>query len=585
MAHPAVYQNIFHNLTDGVMALDFTGKIILFNPAAEQMLGLSADKVLDREFAVVFMLEMEGNDDFNQAVLDAINREGVGKNSVVEFTPPSGGPKFFSVTSSFLHTPGEEESKGIIVVISDITTVKKLQHDQQALNTNLQQAWMEQERTTDELRQALKRVRVTRIAAVCLIFFLGLGAGIYTWKGEDLLTFVTSQTIVTQSADRSQETVTTAPVSVKPLTSSISMSGKLVPLEIINIICPYNAKITGRRFEYGQKVNKGDILFTLDSTELEETLSGAEEAFIQSRQKYEELKNWETSNEVIQIKRRVSKAKMALDKSRNKVTESQLLYDNGIVSANDLDNAREELANNEMNYKETKEELATVLDKGNAENLALARMKYKNAQAKRARIRAKLSMSSVRAPVDGVVLKPLGGDGKTDKSIEKGASFQEGEVTVAVGNLEGMAVESQVDEIDVQNVHPGQDVSITGEGFLGIVLKGKIQSVSSIADNSSGNMDATMFPVRVIIPLLTAEQRTNIRLGMSANMRVETYNNPEALLIPIGAVTYIGEDRYVMIQDPGTKEIVSRKIVTGLTTINEVEVKQGLSSEDRVVVP
>jgi multidrug efflux pump subunit AcrA (membrane-fusion protein) len=212
-------------------------------------------------------------------------------------------------------------------------------------------------------------------------------------------------------------------------------------------------------------------------------------------------------------------------------------------------------------------------------------MKYKNAQAKRARIRAKLSMSSVRAPVDGVVLKPLGGDGKTDKSIEKGASFQEGEVTVAVGNLEGMAVESQVDEIDVQNVHPGQDVSITGEGFLGIVLKGKIQSVSSIADNSSGNMDATMFPVRVIIPLLTAEQRTNIRLGMSANMRVETYNNPEALLIPIGAVTYIGEDRYVMIQDPSTKEIVSRKIVTGLTTMNEVEVRQGLSSEDRVVVP
>jgi multidrug efflux pump subunit AcrA (membrane-fusion protein) len=72
---------------------------------------------------------------------------------------------------------------------------------------------------------------------------------------------------------------------------------------------------------------------------------------------------------------------------------------------------------------------------------------------------------------------------------------------------------------------------------------------------------------------------------MSANMRVETYNNPEALLIPIGAVTYIGEDRYVMIQDPSTKEIVSRKIVTGLTTMNEVEVRQGLSSEDRVVVP
>ncbi|MGX9365809.1 PAS domain S-box protein [Desulfoplanes sp. PS50] len=585
MAHPAIYQNIFHNLTDGVMALDFTGKIILFNPAAEALLGLAADKVLNREFAVVFMLEMEGNDDFNQAVLDAINREGMGKNSVVEFTPPSGDPKFFSVTSSFLHTSGEEESKGIIVVISDITQVKNLQHEQETLNSSLQQAWVEQERTTDDLRQALKRVRATRITAVCLFFFLALGAGIYTWKGEDLLGFVKSQTIVTQSADRSQTAVRTVPVSIKPLTSSISMSGKLVPLEIINIVCPYNAKIIDRRFEYGQKVNKGDILFTLDSTELEETLSEVEETFIQSRQKYEELTNWETSNEVIQIKRRVSKAKMALDKSKNKVTESQLLYDNGIVSANDLDNAREELANNEMSYKESREELDTVLNKGNAENLALARMKFENARAKRTRIRAKLSMSSVRAPVDGVVLKPIGGDTKDSKSIEKGASFQEGEVTVAVGNLEGMAVESRVDEVDVQNVRQGQDVAITGEGFLGVVLKGKIQSVSSIAENSAGNMDATMFPVRVVIPRVTGEQRTNIRLGMSANMRVETYNNPEALLVPIGAVTYIEEDRFVMVQDPVSGEIVSRPVVTGMTTLTEVEIRQGLSPEDMVVIP
>ena len=583
MAHPALYQNIFHNLTDGVMALDFNGKIILFNPAAEQMLGLSADTVLNREFAVVFMLEMEGNDDFNQAVLDAVNRQGVGRSSVVEFSPPSGEPKFFSVTSSFLHTPGEEESKGIIVVISDITTVKHLQHEQQELNTSLQKAWVEQEQTTNELRQALKRTRITRITAVCLFLFLGLGAGIYAWKGEDLMTFVTSRATVAQR-DQAQATVRTAQVIIRPLTSFISMSGKLVPLEIINIVCPYNAKITGKHFEYGQKVSKGDILFTLDATELNETLSGVEETFIQSRQKYEELENWETSSEVTQVKRRLTKAKKALDKSKSKVKESQLLYDNGIVAANDLDNAREELANNEMSYKEAREELNTVLDKGNAENLRLARMKYDNARAKRDRIRAKLSMSVVRAPVDGVVLKPAG-KGK-DKTLEKGASFKEGDVTVAVGNLEGMAVESQVDEIDVQSVRPGQNVVITGEGFLGTILNGKIQSVSSIAENTGGgSMGATMFPVRVIIPHITNEQRAHIRLGMSATMRVETYNNPEAMLVPIGAVTTIGEDRFVMIQDPATGEIVSREVMPGMTTLREVEIKQGISPQDMVVVP
>jgi len=183
-----------------------------------------------------------------------------------------------------------------------------------------------------------------------------------------------------------------------------------------------------------------------------------------------------------------------------------------------------------------------------------------------------------------VVLKPLNEEAQK-KNIEKGASFKEGEIIVAVGNLQGMSVESTVDEIDVQKVKPGQTVFISGEGFSGFRLKGLIQSVSSIADNSKGRMTATMFPVRVIIPKLNDEQRKNVRLGMSANMQVETYSNPKAILVPIDAVTTSGTTHSVMVMDPATNAPVRKDVVTGMTTMTQVEIKEGLTPEDRVVIP
>ena len=583
MANPAVYQNIFQNLSDGVMALDFNGRIILFNPAAERMLGLASANVIDREFALVFMLELEGNDDFNQAVLDAISQEGVGTNSIVDFTQASGKHLTLSVTSSFLHNPGNEETKGIIVVFSDITRIKKLQEEQQELNSQLQKAYLDQEESTNHLKAALKKVRMIRVSALSLMLFLGLGAGIYAWKGQDLFQFVQSRTMMTPEAT-AQEQIRTVPVSISPLTSTISMSGKLVPLEIINIVCPYNGKVMSKHFEYGQKVAKGDILFALDSTELKETMGTVETEYIQSRQKYDELKNWATGSEVSQARRNLTKAKKALDKAKSSLKESQLLFDNGIVSANDLDNAREQLGNSEMTYKEAQEAVQAVMDKGKAENLHLARMKYDNARAKHERIMAKLKQSVVRAPVAGVVLKPMNEEAQK-KNIEKGASFKEGEIIVAVGNLQGMSIESKVDEIDVQKVKPGQTVHISGEGFSEVRLEGVIQSVSSIAESRQNSMAATMFPVRVVIPELSKAQRSSIRLGMSANMQVETYSNPKALLVPINAVTTSGATRSVMVLDQATRTPVRKDVVTGRTTMTQVEIKEGLSAQDMVVLP
>src|SRR6056297_3105064 len=96
------YRDILQNLSDGAMALDFEGKITLFNPAAARIFAVRAGDVTGRKFAEVFMMEIEGSDDFNQVVLDAVAERDLEQDRVVEMPDPQGGNLVLKVKSSLL---------------------------------------------------------------------------------------------------------------------------------------------------------------------------------------------------------------------------------------------------------------------------------------------------------------------------------------------------------------------------------------------------------------------------------------------------------------------------------------------------
>ena len=80
-----ISSRILDDMTDGVVAIDLSGRIITFNPAAVDILGIQQADALARTFGEVFLLAEE-NDDFNQTILDAIYESSTSHNRVVPFT-------------------------------------------------------------------------------------------------------------------------------------------------------------------------------------------------------------------------------------------------------------------------------------------------------------------------------------------------------------------------------------------------------------------------------------------------------------------------------------------------------------------
>ena len=119
--------------------------------------------------------------------------------------------------------------------------------------------------------------------------------------------------------------------------------------------------------------------------------------------------------------------------------------------------------------------------------------------------------------------------------------------------------------------------------FRDLTMRGAVTHVSSQADPRSKRVP--LFDVAVTLEALGPDQRKRLRSGMSAKLRIVTYSNPRALLVPIAAVSRRGRTHRVSVIDAQTGEVREREVEVGLTTRSEVEITAGLAAGERILVP
>ncbi|MBA3012903.1 MAG: PAS domain S-box protein [Proteobacteria bacterium] len=581
----AFYQQIVESMDEGVMALDKKGRITLFNEAAARILGMAPDTVLDKPFGQIFMMEMEGNDEFSQTILDAVYESAVGLTSTVEFKRQDGGIRVISMATSYLKVMGENSAPedGIVVVLNDITDITQSREKEKDLTRQITEAFLQVEETNKNLETALKKMKGVRFFILVAVILGLAGTCGWLWYRGDLSTTLFSEERLSGSGE--MPGMNQVAVMVRPLSSSISLSGSVAPFEEVNVTAPFDGKVMEKYFVYDQKVEKGAALIKMDTAKLEVELRDAKAAHIKADLRVKELTAWEKSPEVSNAKRSLTKARNSLDTSKRKLEESRVLFEKGIISRSEFESSENEYVNQQMDFTASEEALESILDKGNKINVEIGRMELANARVNMEEIEEKLTRTIVHAPVSGIVIKPAteGGTGQGgSKTVEPGLSVSQGEVLLTVGNLDGLSVKTRVDEIDIGKIRFKQKVKVVGDAFSDIPLTGYVRHISSNAE--SEGMEGPMFGVTVAIEKLSAAHREEIRLGMSTNLEIMVYDNPEALVIPLGAVELRGDKAFVRLMDDGGIP-VERKVVTGITTLDSVEILQGLAPGDVVYSP
>ncbi|WP_028574951.1 efflux RND transporter periplasmic adaptor subunit [Desulfonatronovibrio hydrogenovorans] len=578
MPAESFYQNILENMADGVMALDFKGRIIMFNSAAGRILGLDPEQAMGKPFAMIFLDQAETNDQFNQVVLDAVYQQGIGLTSTVDFARPDSSTAILSITSSYLgREDGHQDKSGVILVFSDITEIKGLQKKQEEDARKLGRAYQDLEAKNELLQRALKKVQVVRVVSSILIICLFLGIGLYYFQGNTLVKRIQESSARTSSPGQAESTYHT--VQPAPLSASVSLSGQLEPLEEIVVTAPFEAMITQRNFSFGQMVEQGDLLLALDPSGLEIKLRNARSDFIKANQHLQNLLNWDTGTEMTRARRSLARARDTLALNERKLEEAELLYQSGVIPAQELESARRQKESSQEDVQSALEELESVREKAGPENIELAQMDRENAKVNLENLERQLAGRNITAPVSGVVIQPVAADDKKI-SLEKGSMVNSGASLLAVGDLSGVTVSTRVDEIDVHKISLGQPVQARGDAFPGITLEGVVTHISAQAVSGSGRHGAE-FDVRITFPQVEERVLDLIRVGMSADLEVVVYEKKDALLVPISFVRTFQGTPMVRMVGPDNS-IAEQRVQTGMTTLRSVEVLSGVNPGDRL---
>ncbi|MBX9622770.1 MAG: efflux RND transporter periplasmic adaptor subunit [Gemmataceae bacterium] len=197
------------------------------------------------------------------------------------------------------------------------------------------------------------------------------------------------------------------------------------------------------------------------------------------------------------------------------------------------------------------------------------------------RLKAQLDQCEVKAPGDGIVIYVKFRPWDDSATIKPGAQLYFQQPIFNLPDLGRMKVKLKVHESVVKKVKVGLPATMKVDALPGQVLHGKVVSVATLAqsDNWRGG-GVKEYETVVSIDDLPAD--AGLRPGMSAEVRILVKTIPNALTVPVQAVTEAGGKHVCYVAAGGGVE--RREVTIGDGNDQLVQVTDGLAEGDKVAL-
>jgi RND family efflux transporter MFP subunit len=317
----------------------------------------------------------------------------------------------------------------------------------------------------------------------------------------------------------------------------------------------------------GTIVKEGDIVAELDRSGLASRLTEVSLALQKAEAQYSQAQ-LDSTLALSQAREEIRTFEYALEERR--LAKEQATYEAPTIRRQaeiDYEKAQRTLAQAKENYKTKTQQ-------------SIAKMREVGSDVERQRnqlgiVQSVMQGFTIRAPGAGMVIYAKEWNGRKK---QVGSQVTPWEPTVAtLPDLTEMESVTYVNEIDVRKIAVGQPVRLSLDADPGKQLVGKVTGVANVGEQRP-NADAKVFEV-----VVSVEGRdTTLLPGMTTSNAVETAVIPDALSIPLEAMAVVDSIPIVYTRSGG--RIVRQEIETGAMNDNEIVVRRGLASGDRVLL-
>lgn len=298
-----------------------------------------------------------------------------------------------------------------------------------------------------------KKVLAAVAAAVAIAVIVWLFSG---KKKTEHISFVTEKAVVAN------------------IQNSITATGTIEPVTSVTVGTQVSGIVSRLYVDYNSTVKKGQVIAELDKTNLISQLNAA--------------------------KASLNSMQSTLDYQQANYNRYKNLYEKGLVSADEFEQAN-------LSYVQAKNQVAS------------AREEVQRAQTN-------LGYATITSPIDGVVLS---------KSVEEGqtvaSSFSTPELFVIAQDLTNMRVIADIDEADIGGVLEGQRVSFTVDAFPDDSFEGHVTQVRQQATTES---NVVTYEVVISAP----NNDLKLKPGLTANVTIFTLEKNGVLAVPVKALRF-----------------------------------------------
>ncbi len=185
-------------------------------------------------------------------------------------------------------------------------------------------------------------------------------------------------------------------------------------------------------------------------------------------------------------------------------------------------------------------------------------------EATRDLARLELSYTEIRAPIDGVISERLV---KTGNTIEVNAPM------FRVTSMEPLVAYLHIPEKEYRLIEPGMPVTLDVDALAENDFDATVARVSPVVDPATGTFKIT---------IEVSDPTRRLKPGMFARVNIVSDMHTQALQIPRNAIIEDSGENSVFVVNDETAE--KRPVVTGYSNHGRVEILEGLSDGEHVVV-
>jgi len=253
----------------------------------------------------------------------------------------------------------------------------------------------------------------------------------------------------------------------------------------------------------------------------------------------------------------IDAARISLENQKRNLDRQQSLFDKGVISKVDMENAQ-------VSFDQAKQAYGA------------ANKRYDIIKTGTTRGFGSSANTLIKSTVSGMVLEvPV----EVGNQVIESNTFNEGTTIAAVADVEKMIFEGKVDESEVGKIKEDLPLEITVGAIENVVFDAVLDYIAPKGNAENG---AIQFEIK---GTLNKSDTTFIRAGLSANASIILGKADSVLAVKEALVQFDSTTKAPFVEiATGDQEFERRDIELGISDGIHVEIKSGLSKEDKIKV-